>query len=139
MTYSNCIRSLLGGIMSDSDRRMYQRVSFDGTAELSNNEQSFTCQITDLSLRGVLVRPFGVVRADLGTEFTLLIPLSNNQDSNDLKIQMTLELAHSNPDGLGFKCTSIDLDSITHLRKIIELNSTNPELLDRDFETLVNN
>lgn len=139
MTYSNCIRSLLGGIMSDSDRRMYQRVSFDGTAELSNNEQSFTCQITDLSLRGVLVRPFGVVRADLGTEFTLLIPLSNNQDNNDLKIQMTLELAHSNPDGLGFKCTSIDLDSITHLRKIIELNSTNPELLDRDFETLVNN
>jgi hypothetical protein len=125
--------------MSDSDRRMYQRVSFDGTAELSNNEQSFTCQITDLSLRGVLVRPFGVVRADLGTEFTLLIPLSNNQDNNDLKIQMTLELAHSNPDGLGFKCTSIDLDSITHLRKIIELNSTNPEILDRDFETLVNN
>ena len=125
--------------MSDSDRRMYQRVSFDGTAELSNNEQSFTCQITDLSLRGVLVRPFGVVRADLGTEFTLLIPLSNNQDNNDLKIQMTLELAHSNPDGLGFKCISIDLDSITHLRKIIELNSTNPELLDRDFETLVNN
>ena len=124
--------------MSDSDRRMYQRVNFDGTAELSNNEQSFTCQITDLSLRGVLVRPFGVVRADVGTEFTLLIPLSNDQDSNDLKIQMTLELAHSNPDGLGFKCTSIDLDSITHLRKIIELNSTNPELLDRDFETLVN-
>ncbi len=137
MTYSNCIRSLLGGIMSDSDRRMYQRVSFDGTAELSNNEQSFTCQITDLSLRGVLVRPFGVVRADLGTEFTLLIPLSNNQDNNDLKIQMTLELAHSNPDGLGFKCISIDLDSITHLRQIVELNSSDPNLLNRELELLV--
>ena len=123
--------------MSDSDRRMYQRVSFDGTAELSNNEQSFTCQITDLSLRGVLVRPFGVVRADLGTEFTLLIPLSNNQDNNDLKIQMTLELAHSNPDGLGFKCISIDLDSITHLRQIVELNSSDPNLLNRELELLV--
>lgn len=137
MTYSNCIGSLLGGIMSDSDRRMYQRVSFDGTAELSNNEQSFTCQITDLSLRGVLVRPFGVVRADLGTEFTLLIPLSNNQDNNDLKIQMTLELAHSNHDGLGFKCISIDVDSITHLRQIVELNSSDPNLLNRELELLV--
>ncbi len=123
--------------MSDSDRRMYQRVSFDGTAELSNNEQSFTCQITDLSLRGVLVKPFGVVRADLGTAFTLLIPLSNNQDNNDLKIQMTLELAHSNPDGLGFKCISIDLDSITHLRQIVELNSSDPNLLNRELELLV--
>jgi PilZ domain len=137
MTYPNHTKSLLGGIMSDSDRRMYQRVSFDGTAELSNNEQSFTCQITDLSLRGVLVRPFGVVRADLGTEFTLTIPLVENPDESCPRIEMQLRLAHSNPDGLGFKCMSIDLDSITHLRQIVELNSKDPQLLERELELLV--
>jgi hypothetical protein len=125
--------------MSETDRRMYQRVSFDGNATLSKGGQSFDCQIADLSLRGALIRPFGVIRAEIGSSFTLTIPLLENSQNDDLKIVMQLELAHSNPDGLGFKCTAIDLDSITHLRKIVELNSENPELLERDFEKLLIN
>ncbi len=125
--------------MSETDRRMYQRVSFDRNAQLTSGEQTFACQVTDLSLKGVLIRPFGVVRAEIGALFTLTIPLVENDDETDLNIVMEIELAHSNPDGLGFCCKSIDLDSITHLRQIVELNSTSPELLDRDLEQLVVN
>ncbi len=123
--------------MSETDRRMYQRVSFDGNAELSSGEQTFGCQVTDLSLKGALIRPFGVIRAEIGAVFSLKIPLLESNHDTPISIIMQLELAHSSPDGLGFRCISIDLDSITHLRQIIELNSTNPELLDRDLEKLV--
>lgn len=123
--------------MSETDRRMYQRVSFDCNAIISTSNQSFSCQINDLSLRGVLIRPFGVIRADIGTIFSLAIPLVENNDGNELTIKMQLELTHINSDGLGFKCISIDLDSITHLRKIVELNSHEPGLLERDLESLV--
>jgi PilZ domain len=123
--------------MSETDRRMYQRVSFDGNAELSSGEQTFGCQVTDLSLKGVLIRPFGVIRADIGAVFSLKIPLLEDNHDNPISIVMQLELAHSSPDGLGFRCISIDLDSITHLRQIVELNSHEPDLLERDLESLV--
>jgi hypothetical protein len=38
---------------------------------------------------------------------------------------------------VGLRCASIDLDSITHLRRLVELNSGDPAILDREFGSLV--
>jgi hypothetical protein len=37
---------------------------------------------------------------------------------------------------LGLKCTHIDLDSVTHLRQLIERNSQDPALLVRELALL---
>jgi hypothetical protein len=34
-------------------------------------------------------------------------------------------------------CESIDLDSITHLRRLVELNAGDPALLERELTALV--
>jgi len=118
----------------DSERRQYKRVEFDASAKLSKDNQTFDCQIIDLSIHGVLLRPHGVIRSTVDALYELEIPLSDKQNS----VKMTLKLMHQHPDNLGFICESIDLDSITHLRKIVELNSGSPELLERDFQSLMN-
>jgi len=119
--------------MSD-ERRQYKRVSFDTVAKLSKGNQSFDCQIVDLSIHGVLLRPHGVLRASDDSNYQLEIPLSDELNS----IKMSISLTHEHPENLGFVCNNIDLDSITHLRKIVELNSGDPRLLDRELEALIN-
>lgn len=50
---------------------------------------------------------------------------------------MTVSLAHEKGRQLGFYCEEIDLDSITHLRRLIELNLGSSELLERELSALV--
>ena len=38
---------------------------------------------------------------------------------------------------VGLRCESIDLDSITHLRRLVEMNSGDSTILDREFASLV--
>jgi len=115
-----------------NERRQYQRVSFDRSAKLMKGEQVFACQIIDLSIHGVLLRPHGVLSSNIDSSYQLEIPL----DDVGSCVKMTIKLAHKNPDNLGFVCEKMDLDSISHLRKIVELNSGDSSQLDRDFATL---
>ncbi len=122
----------------DNERRQYHRVSFNSVATLSGNDQSFDCQIIDLSIHGVLLRPHGVIYAKKDVEYKLNIPLETDgaDDRADVNIQMTLRLIRQKPENLAFECENLDLDSITHLRKIVELNSGDPSVLERDLQTL---
>ncbi len=116
----------------NNERRHYKRVHFDTTATLSKDEQSFACQVIDLSIHGVLLRPHGVIRSKVDSIYQLDIPLSDQQNH----VKMSLKLMHQHPDSLGFICENIDLDSITHLRKIVELNSGDSAILERDLAAL---
>lgn len=114
------------------ERRNFQRVAFETTAKLTKDDQSFNCQVIDLSMHGVLIRPHGVLRSKVGSLYNLEIPLSDEETF----IKMSLKMAHQHPENLGFVCENIDLDSMTHLRKIVELNSGDPEMLERDLAML---
>ena len=120
----------------DNERRQYHRVNFDSIASLSANDQSFDCQIIDLSIHGVLLRPHGVLYVKEELEYQLIVPLDTAENKSEQKIEMAIKLVRQNPDNIAFKCENLDLDSITHLRKIIELNSGDPSILERDMKTL---
>jgi len=114
------------------ERRHFQRVQFETTAKLTKDQQFFDCEIIDLSIHGVLLRPYGVISAKVGSQYQLEVPLSDESSV----IKMSVKLAHQSPNSLGFECENIDLDSITHLRKLVELNSGDPAVLERDLATL---
>ena len=120
----------------DNERRQYFRVNFDSVATLLTEQQSFDCQIIDLSIHGVLLRLHGVHYAKPDAEYTLKIPLNNTNEHPELNIAMQLTLARQKPENMAFRCANLDLDSITHLRKIVELNSGDPKVLERDMQTL---
>lgn len=116
----------------NDERRQYQRVEFDANAILYKDDQLFECQIIDLSIHGVLLRPEGIINSSMSDLYELRIPL----DTENNFIHMALRLTHKHPSNLGFVCENLDIDSITHLRKIVELNSGDPSILNRDFATL---
>ena len=120
-----------------SDRRQFQRISFDKQANLTLAGQSLTCEIIDLSLHGALVNLSNSAMAE-----SKLIDhtgqLTFHLGDQDNTIKMSVTVSHHEQQHIGLQCTDIDLDSISHLRRMIELNTGDSQLLKREFAALLN-
>jgi hypothetical protein len=55
----------------------------------------------------------------------------------DIVIKMAAEVAHLDGSDAGLRCVAIDLESITHLRRLIEMNLGNPKLAERELRALL--
>jgi hypothetical protein len=115
------------------ERRRFSRISFHRPAELDVVGARASCEVLDLSLRGALVEaPPGFEPAP-GAPCTLLVRL----DSGEAQIRMEGEIAHREGRQVGVRCLEIDLDSISHLRRLVELNVGDDEILHRELGALV--
>ncbi len=118
--------------MSDQqEHRAFSRITFDAKTVIKNAEQEWSTSLLDISLKGALVEKPADWNAALEAKFTLNIALSD-----DTTISMEARVAHIENGHIGFRCEFIDLDSITHLRRIVELNTGNEELLNRELSAL---
>jgi hypothetical protein len=54
----------------------------------------------------------------------------------DTLVQMEVLLTRTDHELLGFVCQHIDLDSISHLRRLVELNLGDVSLLERELAAL---
>ena len=54
----------------------------------------------------------------------------------DASIRMDVTVAHVEDQHIGFRCEHIDLDSITHLRRLVELNVGDIDILNRELSAL---
>ena len=50
---------------------------------------------------------------------------------------MNVKVAHVEGRYAGLVCEGIDIDSVTHLRRLVELNLGDPDLLDRELSSLI--
>lgn len=116
---------------TSTDKRKFQRIFYNAQAELSNGESTWKCQIRDLSLKGCLLNFCGAWQGEIDGLYTLSFDLSN-----DISITMSVLVSHVIGDNAGFKCEHIDIESITALRRLVELNLGNSELLERDLASL---
>jgi hypothetical protein len=115
-----------------SERRIFSRIHFDAWAELRQGERHWHAPLIDLSLKGLLVsEPEDWSQAAADQPLHAAIHLDNQ-----LAIEMTVLLRHHGGGHLGFECQSIDLDSITNLRRLVELNLGDPDLLERQLGAL---
>lgn len=65
------------------------------------------------------------------TSFVLTLSLDD-----DSQISMQVTLAHTLATRLGLHCDHIDLDSISHLKRLVELNLGDPAQLQRELGLL---
>ncbi|NOQ81716.1 MAG: PilZ domain-containing protein [Methylophaga sp.] len=117
------------------ERRRFSRIPFDAIAHLNSEkgELHLNCHVIDISLNGILITiPKGWLGA-LDDQYTIDLLLENGQ----LVIKMEAIVAHIAQDTIGFTCTHIDLDSITHLKRLVELNLGDEGLLHREFSALI--
>lgn len=113
------------------DRRHFSRIAFTASTRLSQGAKFWDVELIDLSLRGLLVAAPENWDADTELPFAVTISLAN-----DTRIIMSLHWVHTQNQRIGFVCEHIDIDSITHLRKLVELNIGDASLLERELAAL---
>jgi hypothetical protein len=121
--------------MSDQEqqeRRQFSRILFNAECTLYQGGILWTSDLQDISLKGILIKkPEGFTVSD-DEEYEATIKLAGDQQS----INMRLKYSHENEDALGFECQHIDLDSMTHLKRLVELNLGDESILQRELNLL---
>ncbi len=115
----------------DDERRKFTRIPFDAWTEIEQNGKRWNAVLIDLSLKGLLVKQPNNWTKDSKGSFEALIRLDTG-----VMIKMKVILAHQEEGHIGFLCESIDVDSISHLRRLIELNMGNCDILERELHSL---
>jgi len=113
------------------DKRVFQRVLFSHDASLVHKDKKLTIQVLDLSLDGFLCNLPTDNVIELNDEVTLELQLEKNR-----KIVMASTVVHIKKSYLGVKCNHIDIDSISELKRLIQLNLANDDLLNRELSGL---
>jgi len=113
-----------------TERRRFLRIQFDGTTEVVLEQQTIAVELIDLSLKGALIQSAVPLPDNPETSFTLCINLA--QDSTRLVFEA--QVARTLEDGYGLSFGKIDLDTMTHLRRLMDLNLVDEKLLERELE-----
>ena len=115
------------------ERRQFIRVVFDAPARLITAQGVVQVRVLDMSLRGALVAVPDPSLLRSGSLCRLDLLLGSALE----RIAMRMHVAHVMGQCVGLRCKATDLDSATHLRRLIELQLGNASLLERDLAELV--
>ena len=118
--------------MSIEERRRFSRVSFQATTHISQGSNRCQAELCDISLKGVLLTPTSECTLDPATLITVSIRLAD-----DAEIIMQARQARQDGSTLGLICESIDVESISHLRRLVELNLGDPNASERELSELM--
>lgn len=115
------------------ERRHFRRITLDHPGVLRGPAGECAVTVHDISLHGACLRlPPGAeppMAPDQAAELVLAL-------TDHAAIRMHLELRHRTGRTLGCVCRHIDIDSISELRRLVELNLGDPELLQRELAEL---
>jgi len=120
--------------ITKDERRLFSRIPFEISAFLFADQGApISVDVLDISLQGLLIHKPDDWTADLGESFKAEMTLT----SSNVQLKMALSVAHISDDHIGFHCDSIDLESISHLKRLVELNLADNELLERELHALI--
>lgn len=116
-----------------TEQRRFHRIEFDAACEVQWQEQIWQAQVLDISLKGILLqRPSKwTVAVNELCEITVFL------NGTEAGIVMAVILRHVEDQRLGFQVQYIDMDSATHLRRLVELNLGDATLLERELGNLL--
>lgn len=114
------------------NRRQFTRVLFSIKAELTVEDIIYPVSIHDISLNGALITAVQSEQPLKGKLGTLRFFLSDNES----EVTMHIAIVHEHDDETGLQCNAIDIDSVTHLRRLIELNLGDSEQLNKELSQL---
>lgn len=116
----------------NQERRRFHRIDFDARVEITLDNNSWQARLLDISLKGVLLTKLGHYQLPLTATFLVKIVLSDQTN-----IEMSAQVVHQTVDQVHLACVSIDIDSISHLRRLIELNLGDADAAERELSELM--
>jgi hypothetical protein len=119
-------------MISMENRRHFTRILFSIKAELTVEGECYPVSIHDISLNGALVTSVHSEQSLIDKLGTLSFFLSDNES----EVVMHVTVVHEHEDETGLQCNTIDIDSITRLRRLVELNLSDSEQLNKELSQL---
>ncbi|MCP4994625.1 MAG: PilZ domain-containing protein [Gammaproteobacteria bacterium] len=116
---------------SQDERRNFHRILFDAACTLTTTDGTYNSTLMDVSLNGVLMATPEAWGGACGDQADLKIHLTDEEI-----ISMDVEVTHQEQGHVGLRCIHIDMESISHLRRLVELNLGDPSLLERELSAL---
>ena len=99
--------------------RHYSRVPFDAKVTLHVKNRELTVHLVDIALKGALVESEGAHAWAINDPCQLVLALAHGDEA----ITMVGRIAHLKGSHVGVECLEIDINSLTLLRRLIELNT----------------
>lgn len=115
-----------------NERRRFSRILFDAHVELAQGEFHWRASLLDISLKGLLLQQ--VLPAEVMPKEPILVKILL---SDNTSIAMSVIVVHQHHNQTGLACTSIDIDSVCHLRRLIELNLGDAKAAERELSELI--
>ena len=112
--------------------RRFSRIAFASPATLEGPAGRVACALQDISLKGALVEADGPAPA-AGQPCTLILDLDGGRG----QIRMKGRVVHASGRRIGLQSEELDLESIEHLRRLVEVNLGDEVLLHRELAALV--
>jgi hypothetical protein len=114
------------------NRRQFTRILFSIKAEVEIEKNMYHVSIHDISLNGALITVIESDQSLKGKQGTLHFLLSDDES----EVNMNITVVHEEANETGLQCNAIDIDSVTHLRRLVELNLGNNEQLNKELSQL---
>lgn len=130
-----CLNTIIGynklNKTTEPERRSYDRITFNAEILMQSGNEEWSCNLLDISLKGMLVEPPENIDIDLNNPCGLALFLGD-----EVSIHARVNIIRSENGNWGLKWLQIDSTSLQHLRRLIELNSDNPAMLLRELSEL---
>ncbi len=122
----------MGNLVAIKNRRQFTRVLFSIPAKVKIDNITYPVSILDISLNGALVTTMESQQPLKGKLGVLHFFLSDNVS----EVTMDVDVVHIEDNETGLQCNAIDIDSISHLRRLIELNLGDSNQLNKELNQL---
>lgn len=114
------------------NRRHFSRILFSLSAELTIEQQVFKVNIHDISLNGALLNLETLSHKLKGKAGSLNFQL----DDTNIDISINISVIYQENNEIGVQFNSIDINSASSLRRLIELNLADDEQLHKELSQL---
>ena len=115
------------------EKRHFTRIRINGSTVVHYLDKKFPAELIDISFEGALITKPKDIELPIDSVCEIQIAL----EGSDIVINMRGHVTHRLDSQVGICCDNIDLDSITHLKRLIELNLGDESLLERELHELV--
>lgn len=115
------------------ERRKFTRIPFEASVSLTSPSGNWTGKLLDISLNGLLIsKP---QNWSVAKDPKYLVEIHPADEV--FTIRMESSVAHSEDQQVGLQCNFIDIDSASHLRRLVELNIGDEQVLYRELSALL--
>ncbi len=113
--------------------RRFERTDFNVKGFVTVDGDECPVDVLNISMKGVLVRSESTsAAAKVGEKYPVRISLPHSE----ISIDTDATLMHHEDDSCGFRFDSIEADGMIHLRRLLELNLSSEEEIERELSFL---